>query len=123
MRKKPGQAALRQPSRAPGTYDGKVREALRIERSPATDGSSRSTLWRAERIDVSKKNPARIHPGAPRNPGGPSRAGLVHHVNWHERYRHVPTMASRILAQTIRRTRPLRTHKADVMEFANYHPG
>jgi hypothetical protein len=36
------------PSRAPGTYGGKVREALRIERIPATDGSSTFKLWQAE---------------------------------------------------------------------------
>jgi hypothetical protein len=41
--------ARQHPGRAPGTYGGKVREALRIEWIPdATDGSSTFPLWQAE---------------------------------------------------------------------------
>jgi hypothetical protein len=40
VKKGPARQHPSQPSRAPGTSGGKVREALRIERIPATDGSS-----------------------------------------------------------------------------------
>src|SRR6516164_2986095 len=66
--KSPARQQTRQPSRAPGTFGGKVREAPRIERIPATDGSSRSSFWQA-RIDVSKK---KAQPG---DLAGPSKEG------------------------------------------------